>query len=157
MGPVTSVQAVAGNIRHKNIEVEDTVVATLKFANGALGTIECSTAVFPGSLKRIELAGTEGTAILEESNLIKWDFKNPTPADDIIKQSMAAANVSHGGVSNPADISIAGHKNQIEDMIRAVQTGTQPAVDGIEGRKSVEIVLAVYESARSERIVKLHV
>lgn len=71
MGPVESVQSVAGNIKHKNIEVEDTIVSTLKFANGAFGTIECSTAIFPGALKRIEVMGTEGTAVLEESNLIK--------------------------------------------------------------------------------------
>jgi predicted dehydrogenase len=157
MGPVASVQAVTGNIRHKNIEVEDTVVATLKFASGALGTIECSTAVFPGALKRIELAGTEGTAVLEESNLVKWEFKNATADDEVVKKLMSAANVSHGGVSNPADISMVGHKNQIEDMIRAVRTGTSPSIDGVEGRKSVEIVLAIYKSALSEKLVKLHV
>jgi predicted dehydrogenase len=157
MGPVESVRAIAANIRHKDIEVEDTVVATLKFASGALGTIECSTAVFPGSLKRIEIAGTTGTAILEESNLIKWEFKDSASEDETIKRAMEAGNVSHGGVSNPADISIIGHQKQIEDMIRAVQTGGNPLVDEIEGRKSVEIVLAIYESARSEKVIKLHV
>src|SRR5690606_39020677 len=49
MGPVESVQAITGNIKHKGIEVEDTAVAILRFKNGALGTIECSTAVFPGT------------------------------------------------------------------------------------------------------------
>jgi UDP-N-acetyl-2-amino-2-deoxyglucuronate dehydrogenase len=62
MGPVESVQSVSANIRHKDIEVEDTIVSTIKFSNGALGTIECSTAVFPGALKRIEIMGTKGTA-----------------------------------------------------------------------------------------------
>lgn len=155
MGPVRSVQAVAANIRHKAIEVEDTVVATLQFASGALGTIECSTAVFPGSLKRIEIAGTKGTAILEESNLIKWEFTDAVGEDERIKTLMQQGNVSHGGVSNPADISILGHQYQIEDMIRAIQTGSSPLVDGAEGRKAVEIVEAIYKSALSRQMIEL--
>lgn len=155
MGSVESVQSVAANIRHKDIEVEDTIVATVKFANGALGTIECSTAVFPGAFKRIEIMGTEGTAILEESNLIKWEFTHTMSEDQIIVDSMAGGNILHGGVSNPADISFIGHKKQIENMIRSVQTGDKPLIDGLEGRKSVEIVLAIYESAASGVIVRL--
>lgn len=155
MGPVESVQSVAANIRHKNIEVEDTIVSTLKFANGALGTIECSTAVFPGTLKRIEVMGTKGTAILEESKLIKWEFEDSTGDDEMIKNAMAGGSVVQGGVSNPADISFIGHQRQIEDMIQAIETGGNPLVDGMEGRKSVEIVLAIYESARLEKTIKL--
>lgn len=155
MGAVESVQSVTANIRHKEIEVEDTVVSTLKFANGALGTIECSTAVFPGALKRIEIMGTAGTAILEESNLIKWQFEKATSEDEMIIQTMSRGNVSHGGVSNPADISFIGHQKQMEDMIKCIETGDTPFIDGLEGRKSVEIVLAIYESARTESMVKL--
>jgi len=155
MGPVESVQSVTANIRHKDIEVEDTIVATVKFANGALGTIECSTAVFPGVLKRIEIMGTEGTAILEESNLIKWEFTHPMSEDQIIMDSMVGGNISHGGVSNPADISFVGHQRQIEDMIHSIETGDNPLIDGLEGRKSVEIVLAIYESANSGKMVRL--
>lgn len=155
MGPVESVQSVTANIRHKVIEVEDTVVSTLKFANGALGTIVCSTAVFPGTLKRIEVMGTTGTAILEESNLIKWQFEQETSDDKLIINAMSRGNVSHGGVSNPADINFKGHQRQIEDMIHSIETGDKPLVDGVEGRKSVAIVLAIYESARSGRMVKL--
>jgi predicted dehydrogenase len=155
MGPVESVQSVTANIRHKDIEVEDTIVATVKFANGALGTIECSTAVFPGALKRIEIMGTEGTAILEESNLIKWEFTHPMNEDEIIMTTMSGGNISHGGVSNPADISFVGHQKQIEDMIHSIETGNNPLIDGLEGRKSVEIVLAIYESANSGKMVRL--
>jgi predicted dehydrogenase len=155
MGRVESVRAVAANIRHKNIEVEDTIVATLRFANGALGTIECSTAVFPGTLKRIEIMGTEGTAILEESDLIKWEFANENAGDKNIQ--LAKTNISHGGVSDPGDISFVGHQKQIEDMIHAIETGSNPLVDGHEGRKSVEIVGAIYESARTGQEIKLPV
>lgn len=155
MGEVQSVQSISANIRHKEIEVEDTIVSILKFANGALGTIECSTAVFPGSLKRIEIMGTKGTAILEESKLIKWEFEHTTGEDQNIIDSMTGGNTSSGGVSNPADISFAGHQRQIEDMIHSIETGDKPLIDGAEGRKSVEIVLAIYESARSGQMVRL--
>jgi predicted dehydrogenase len=155
MGPVESVQSVTANVKHKGIEVEDTVVSTLKFANGALGTLECSTAVFPGALKRIEIMGTAGTAILEESNLIKWQFEKETGEDESIIKNMSTGSVSHGGVSNPADISFAGHQRQLEDMIHSIETGKKPLIDGIDGRRSVEIVLAIYESARSGRRVTL--
>jgi UDP-N-acetyl-2-amino-2-deoxyglucuronate dehydrogenase len=155
MGPVESVQSVTANIRHKNIEVEDTVVSTLKFQNGALGTVECSTAVFPGALKRIEIMGTEGTAILEEDNFIKWQFQQESSEDEIIRNAMKGGAISHGGASNPADISFVGHQKQIEDMIHSIETGDEPLINGEEGRKSVEIVMAIYESARSGKTVKL--
>lgn len=155
MGPVTSVQSVASNIRHKEIEVEDTVVSTLQFANGALGTVVCSTAVFPGALKRIEIMGTAGTAILEESNIIQWQFEQDAFEDKIIKEKMSGLKTVQGGVSNPADISFIGHRLQIEDMIQAIESGREPMINGPEGRKSVEIVLAIYESARTGKKVTL--
>ncbi len=155
MGSVESVQSVSANIKYKGIEVEDTIVSTLKFANGALGTIECSTAVFPGSLKRIEIMGTTGTAILEENNLIKWQFEQERSEDEIIINTMSGGKILHGGVSNPADISFKGHQSQIEDMLHSIETGDEPLINGLEGRKSVEIVLALYESAHSGRMVKL--
>ncbi len=155
MGPVESVQAVAANVRHKNIEVEDTIVATLNFKNGALGTLECSTAVFPGTLKRIEIMGTAGTAILEEDHFIKWEFQRENTVDEQIRGSMKEVTASVGGASNPADISFVGHQRQIEDMIRSIETDDEPFINGEEGRKSVEIVRAIYESARSGNRVKL--
>jgi UDP-N-acetyl-2-amino-2-deoxyglucuronate dehydrogenase len=155
MGPVESVQSIAANIKHKGIEVEDTVVSTLRFASGALGTIECSTAVFPGTFKRVEIMGTAGTAILEESSLVKWQFEQSSGEDEMISQKMLKGNISHGGVSNPADISFAGHQRQLEDMIHSIESGEKTLIDGVDGRKSVEIVLAVYESARTGQKVVL--
>ncbi len=157
MGPIKTVQAIAANIRHKNIEVEDTVVAILKFANGALGTLECSTAAYPGSFKRIEIIGTLGTAIVEENSLIKWRFEKELDADGEIREIFSQENTSAGGVSDPAAISFLGHQKQIEDMIEAVENNSDPAIDGAEGKKSVEIVLAIYESARTGRTVELSI
>lgn len=153
MGPVESVQAFVANRKHKTIEVEDTVVASLRFASGALGSIEASTALWPGSLKQIEILGTEGSAVLQESDLIKWDFSQALPEDEIVRNAGGVS--SHGGVSNPADISHMGHLFQINDLLRAIREGGQPAIDGPEGRRSVEIVLAIYQSAREGKMVRL--
>ena len=155
MGPVESVQSFSANVRHKGIEVEDTIVSVVKFANGALGNIECSTAVFPGSLKRIEIMGTEGTAVQEESSIIKWEFLQKTENDKQVVDSISSGTTPQGGVANPADISFLGHQRQIEDMIHAIETGGDVLIDAVEGRKSVEIVLAIYESARTGKKVTL--
>lgn len=151
MGPVESVQAFTANIRHKKVEVEDTLVAALRFRNGALGSLECCTSVYPGALKRIEIMGTNGTAVLEESTLVKWQF-NTDQTDDGIP---AEKTVQHedtpvqGGVADPADISYLGHQKQIADLLLSIESGNTPFIDGREGRKAVEIVLAIYESART--------
>jgi UDP-N-acetyl-2-amino-2-deoxyglucuronate dehydrogenase len=69
MGPVVEITAQTGLLAHERIAVEDTAVATLKFANGALGVIEASTAAYPGYLKRIEIHGSEGSAAMEEEDV----------------------------------------------------------------------------------------
>ena len=155
MGDVEFVQSVAGNLRHKNIEVEDTIVSTVKFVNGALGTIECTTAVFPGALKRLEIMGTEGTAVMEDNDLIEWKFARESDKHDTVKDKKSEMNGLTGGASDPGSISFIGHQKQIEDMIHSIETGNDPLIDGDEGRKSVEIVLAIYESAKTGQRVKL--
>ena len=156
MGPVASVHAFAANRKHQQIEVEDTIVAVLKFESGALGNVACSTALFPGELKRIELMGTEGTMIMEESMLRKWEFAQMTEADLLLKNDLASQTLSHGGgAANPMDISFLGHQRQIEDLLKAIANNSTPLVDAREGRKSVEIVRAIYESARIGQTVHL--
>jgi UDP-N-acetyl-2-amino-2-deoxyglucuronate dehydrogenase len=155
MGPVESVQSLTGNIKHQGIEVEDTAVAVIKFANGAMGTIECSTAVFPGALKRLEIMGTAGTVIMEDNDVTKWIFEQETADDEHIRESYSVNGTLRGGAADPLAISYLGHQRQMEDLMHAIETGTKPLIDGEEGRKSVEIVLAIYESARTGRLVKL--
>ena len=155
MGPVVSVTAQAATLAHERIEVEDTIVATLKFANGGLGVIEASTATYPGSLKKVELHGSEGSAILEEEDLIKWEFLNPTDADAKLIEEMQNQNKSGGGASDPSAISFAGHVAQFNDTIDAIKNGSKPLIDGHEGRRSVEVILAIYHAAQSGGVVEL--
>lgn len=155
MGPAASVYAVTANRVHKEIEVEDTVVATIRFASGAVGTIECSTAVFPGTFRRLEVMGADGTAIAEENDLCVWKFRDESERDEAIRKQFSGAQISQGGVSDPAAISFKGHQLQIEDMLHAIETGSSPLVDGPEGRRSVELVLAIYKSARTGQTIQL--
>lgn len=155
VGPVKSVQAITANIKHKDIEVEDTLVAIIKFENGAVGTIECSTAVFPGSSKRIEILGTSGSAIVEEDNLVKWQFENNSQEDDTMRNKYSVLNNSPGGASDPTAINFTGHQLQIQDFIDAIEFDKTPLIDGHEGKKSVQIVVALYESARTGKMIDL--
>jgi predicted dehydrogenase len=135
--------------------VEDTAVATLRFANGALGVIEATTAAYPGYLKRIELHGSEGSACMEEEDLVKWDFAKPNKNDQKVIASMQSRKSTGGGAGDPTAIGHHGHAKQFQDLYDAVKKNRTPAVDGREGRKSVEIILAIYKAAESGKPVML--
>ena len=154
MGDVVEVTGATDTLAHKRIEVEDVGVATLRFKNGALGVIEATTAAYPGSLKKIEIHGTEGTVVIEEDSILTWDFKKKRSNDAAIRKKFAKTQ-SGGGASDPSAISFAGHQRQLQDFIKAIQTGGQPLVDGNEGRKSVEIILAIYKSSWTGKRVEL--
>jgi len=155
MGPVVEIQALTATLAHQRIEVEDTVVATLRFANGALGVIEAATSVNPGYLKRIEIHGTGGSAVLEEEDLKVWDFAEHRRGDEVILEEMRKHQSGGGGASDPAAISHLGHAMVFRDFLEAIEQGRPPAVDGHEGRRSVEIILGVYKSAEMGKTVRL--
>lgn len=155
MGPVVEVSAFAGTLAHERIAVEDCAVATLRFANGALGTLEATTAAYPGYLKRIEIHGSQGSAVMEEEDLIKWDFAGKSRRDATIRKRMEKSHSTGGGASDPTAIGHHGHTQQFRDVCDAIDKDRQPAVDGHEGRRSVEIILAVYKSAETGKPVKL--
>ncbi len=155
MGPVVEVRAMTGLLTHERIDVEDVAMATVAFANGALGTIEASTAIYPGYLKRIEIHGNAGSAIMEEEDIVKWDFVKPAKNDAAILQKMADRRSSGGGAADPKAIGHHGHALQFRNVLAAIKKGQKPLVDGHEGRRSVEIILAVYKAAETGRTVKL--
>jgi len=155
MGPVAEIRAQTSMLAHERIEVEDVAVATLQFENGALGIIEASTAIYPGYLKRIEIHGTGGSAIMEEEDIIKWDFAKKKPVDKKIAEAMDAQVSGGGGAADPSAIGHHGHTRQFQDVIKAIKKGTQPLIDGQEGRRSVEIILAIYKAAETGRGVAL--
>ena len=155
MGPVVEVRAQTGLLAHQRIAVEDIALATVQFANGAMGIIEASTATYPGYLKRIEIHGNEGSAVLEEEDIVKWDFAKPLRRDAEIIRNMSQRKSGGGGASDPKAIGHHGHARQFRDVLRAIQKKAKPLVDGPEGRRSVEIILAIYKAAETGRAVRL--
>lgn len=155
MGPVVSVTARTATLAHENIEVEDVAVANLEFENGALGVIEATTAAYPGYLKRIEIHGSAGSAVLEEEDIKAWDFAKETKADKELKKRMLGKTKTGGGAADPSAIGHHGHTQQFKDVLKAIKSGGTPAVDGREGLRSVEVIAAIYKSAKTGRTVKL--
>lgn len=155
MGPVEEVTAHAATLAHERIAVEDTVAATLRFKSGALGVIEATTAAYPGYLKRIEIHGSAGSAVMEEEDIVKWDFAKEQKRDAAIREAAAARKSGGGGASDPAAIGHHGHALQFADVLAAIKRGTPPLVDGPQGRQAVETILAIYKAAETGRAVKL--
>jgi predicted dehydrogenase len=155
MGDVTEIVGFTGTLAHERIEVEDVGVACLKFANGAIGVMEATTAAWPGLLKKTEIHGTQGTAIVEQDSIVRWEFADEKPEDAEIRTSLGASSASSGGASDPKAISYIGHQLQLEDFVDSIAAGRRPRVDGADARKSVEVILAIYEAAKTGQSQKL--
>lgn len=155
MGPVTHISGYTAMLAHERIEVEDTAAACLRFASGALGVIQATTSIWPGLPKTIAVHGDHGTAVIEQDDVLRWEFNPETDADREMKAKIGQKSGQSGGSSNPAAISHVGHARQLTDFVRAIETGSQPLVDGREGRRAVEVILGIYESAATGRTVQI--
>lgn len=146
-GEVVSVQAANKTALH-NIEAEDTLIAMLQFANGALGVLQATTSVFPGYPRRLELTGSEGTLIIEQDRLLAADLT--TPDNDLLRGSEADSNPSS---SSPVVSDARGHQAVLQDFLEAIRTGGEPRCNGKEGRRSLALVQAIYAACKSgERV-----
>ncbi len=155
MGPVKQISAMTSTLTHERIEVEDVAVATLRFANGALGVIEATTTAYPGALKRIEINGSAGSAILEEEDIKAWEFAEEHPDDAKLREEMAGKTKTGGGAADPSSIGHHGHTMLFEEVVSAINEGRPSMLDGKEGRRSVEVICAIYESAKTGKIIEL--
>ena len=155
MGPAAEVHAFAARRAHTRIEVEDVAVAAIRFKNGALGVIEGATSAWPGHAKRIELCGDQGGVATREDDLATWTFARPAKGDAALLRRLGARDTGKGGAADPKAISFVGHQRQFEDFVAALRAGRAPMVDGREGRKAVELILAIYRSANTRRSVRL--
>ncbi|HVJ87865.1 MAG TPA: Gfo/Idh/MocA family oxidoreductase [Caulifigura sp.] len=155
MGEVDQVCGLTSTIAHERIAVEDVGSAIVKFKNGAIGTLEATTSAWPGLLKKTEIHGTQGSVIVEQDDVLMWEFANALPEDVTIKEQFAKKAGTTGGASDPKAIAYTGHKLQFEDFVEAIQKGRAPKIDGLQGRKSVELILAIYESAWTGKRVQL--
>lgn len=162
MGPIVGVTAKTGTLAHERIEVEDVAVAVLEYASGAVGTLMATTDAFPGYTCKLEIVGTEGSAILEDGEIKAWNLKaelGETGAYGRSKEEKKADAAKNGnagaGAADPAAISWGGHAIEIHDMIEAIRDDRDVVLPGREARKALELILAVYRSAETGREVEM--
>jgi len=135
-----------------DIEVEDTAAVIMKFRNGALGIVEATTCARPADLEgSISILGENGTVEISGFAVNKmkiWTFKNETKeeSETIIKEFQ----------QNPPNVYGFGHSEYLKNVIDCIQNNTRIPVDGIEGRKSIELINAIYESVETGKEVFIH-
>lgn len=149
MGEVDSVFAMTSTALAK-IEAEDTGVAILRFRSGALGVVEATTAARPkdleGSLSLLGEGGTVEIGGFAVNELKTWSFVQPEAEDDTVRERFSV---------NPPDVYGFGHRAYYEHVVDCVLRGARQLVDGLEGRKSLELINAIYESVETGAEVDL--
>lgn len=149
MGDVVSVHARASRML-VDIEAEDTAIATLQFANGALGIVEATNAARPRDLEgSLSILGEGGTVVIggfAVNKLMTWDFIDPQPGDDTVLEEFSV---------NPPNVYGYGHQAYYEHVVDCLKNDTAALVDGLEGRRSLELITALYESIETGQDVPL--
>lgn len=148
MGPVEAVKAYTAT-RLVNIETEDTGIAIFKFVSGALGVLEATTATRPVDLEgSLSILGESGSVVIggfAVNKIETWRFSAPEPEDE----KMADVSVT------PSNVYGFGHRAFYQDVLACIRTGKRNMLDGLEGRKSIELLNAIYESAAMNNEVRL--
>jgi UDP-N-acetyl-2-amino-2-deoxyglucuronate dehydrogenase len=129
------------------IESEDIVNAVMKYETGATGVIQAATALWPGYSERVEVHGTNGSAIITGDQLTTWDVK-----DDVGNPPPLSTGVA-SGASDPMAIAVDSFERQFLDFGDAIKTGRKPLVSGQEGYDALAVVDAIYRSARTGAVI----
>jgi len=157
LGPVAEVFAYWDTLAHESIEVEDSLVAVLKFQSGALGIVEASIAAYPGLSARLEISGDRGSAIIDSDILEYFHAAKPGEQTGMYgaqgDTNQLTSLAQPAGAQDPNNMSSA-HQLQIEDFIDAIQAGTKPKVPLEDSRYAMQVICAMHESARTGKPVK---
>lgn len=133
-----------------DVETEDTAIVTLKFKSGALGIIEATTATRPTNLEgSISILGENGTVVVggvAVNEMLTWTFKDDQDGDSSVLEEFSV---------NPPNVYGFGHQAYYEHVVDCVENGSSNLVDGLQGRKSIELISAIYESAETGKEVFL--
>lgn len=127
------------------IEVEDTAVAVFEFVNGAVATFEATTAAWPGYDRRVAITGSNGTVVIEGGRVVRRDLRGTDGASTGAGPETGRTTAS---AASPVVADASAHRRVFEDFFEALDTGRAPRVDGREGRRSVAVIEAMYESSR---------
>ncbi|MDU0202162.1 Gfo/Idh/MocA family protein [Paenibacillus sp. MAH-36] len=145
MGSVTSVHAHTRTIGHEHIDVEDIATAVLTYADGGIGTLFATTCAYPGLQTRIEIFGQQGSAILENNELVYVASRDgESDWSHLAEQRVVNWNKK---TANPEDAVGTAHRLQLQDLIDAIDQDREPIVNGEEGAKPLQIILSAYASA----------
>jgi UDP-N-acetyl-2-amino-2-deoxyglucuronate dehydrogenase len=156
VGTPVEVFAYTACLAHERIEVEDTAVAVVKFASGALGVIHGTTAAYPGLDASLRVFGSKGSAVIS-NDALTFLHENAGEAPEIAMSEMTGLNqVTDEYALEPEDLPLGrAHRRQLADFVEAVHTGRPPRVGTAEARTSLSVILGMYESAASGRPVTL--
>lgn len=148
---VGDVESVFGRCKTmaRNIEVEDTAIASLQFKNGAIGNIEGTTTVYPAQDTRLEIHCEKGSIIVSDAGILQWEINDGSEEMPVIEEPVFAAK------DDPTKLPLTSHVVPMQDMIHAVLNNTEPAVPPEEGRKAVDLILAIYKSSEEKREIVL--
>jgi UDP-N-acetyl-2-amino-2-deoxyglucuronate dehydrogenase len=156
LGTPVQIQAHTALLAHERIEVEDTAVATVRFASGALAVIHCTTAAYPGLTARIQVHGERGSAVVDNDRLQYFHAADNAPAEGESSYGMAGAgnqaelevgaNDAAANTDGSDDLQTA-HQKQYADVVEAIRSGKNPRVGVEEATAALATVRALYVSA----------
>jgi len=149
-GDVSSVWSRAITALHR-IEVEDTLVASFQFSNGAIGNLEVATSCFPSFSRRIDLTWSQGTITIEDDRIRSVDLREP-----IEGLCAGSRQTSDERATSPVVSNTQGHRSIIEDFVNAIALNREPLCDGREATRSVQLVNAIYQSSGTGAVVELN-
>jgi UDP-N-acetyl-2-amino-2-deoxyglucuronate dehydrogenase len=143
LGDVDRVYARARTALH-DTDVEDTLVATLEFANGAIAGFEATTAGYPGFPRQVEITGTRGTVVIRGESVVSADLLSPPTEPRPVAVADDSPRASSALISDTS-----GHRRVLEDFLDSIASGRAPLCDGREASRSVAVVEAMYRSVRT--------
>lgn len=145
------VESVFGQVKTMvhDIEGEDIGIALVNFKNGAIGSIEGGTSLYPGYKERLEIFGENGSIIFEGGEIVNWDIKGKEGSTNDLPK------ISSSGASDPMSVDYRLHMAQIKDMVDAIRDDREPLVNGETASKSLELILAIYESSKEKKLIEL--
>ncbi|MDR6724402.1 putative dehydrogenase [Paenibacillus amylolyticus] len=164
MGEVEEVYGQWANLNHPYIEVDDTAVAVIKFKNGGLGNIVVSNSQNPALYGKVHIHGNNGATVGVQTDggamfIAGMSEITEPPVNDVWtvpgeEHRLEEWKQSDSDFFNQADSLYHYHQEQIEDFLNAVSNGNKPIIDGLDGRRTVEIFTAIYRSTQENRPIK---
>lgn len=152
MGDVVSVHSTMGIYNH-DIETEDMTASVITFKSGAAATFVSTTCAYPGISTDIQLYGTGGTIEADADILKRWKLRDSDDEDEEEEEMLERYGGGNRAVEKADPTVITGHASMVRDMVDAVREGRDPQIVPSEAIKSVRIVNAVYESARTGKTI----